>query len=738
MPRAVGRNVLRKEGVEKVTGVARYIDDLTVPNLLQARTIRSTIPSGEIVDIRYDLDPKAFTVVTHRDVPGRNIVALIEDDQPALAENTIRHVAEPILLLAHEDRDALLAARVDIVYRETAPSYDPEASPITFKNIAIEKGDLDQGFAAADVIVEGEYRMGHQEQLYIETNGVIAVPGPNGDITVYGSMQCPYYVHRALKVLLGLPDEKVRVIQTETGGGFGGKEEYPSMIAGHAALVALKSRRPVKLIYDRVEDMVATTKRHPAIVRHRTGVRRDGRLTAVDIDAVFDGGAYATLSAVVLSRGVIHASGPYRCDHVRIRGRATMTNTPPNGAFRGFGAPQTQFAAEVHMDRIAEQIGIDPVRLREINALRPGDTTATGQRLGRDTSALQVLREAVKRTDFKRRRRAIAHDNARVAGTSDVARARRGIGLSLFFHGSGFTGGGEVKLASKASLALTERGVRILVASTEIGQGTRTMHAQIVADTLGIPYDDVEVNAADTGVVPDSGPTVASRTCMIVGRILQRCAEEMRARLGKMTPKEYLRRHGPLVITREYERPTGMAWDDVRYRGDAYGTYGWACDVVEVEVDRDTWEVKPIAFTTVHEIGKAIHPLLALGQIEGGSAQGLGYALLEDVVMREGRMANASLTNYIIPTTLDTPRMEVVVLENPYQHGPFGAKGVGEMPIDGPAPAVINALRHAGFDLREIPATPEKIMAAHVEPQSTQRSRRKRLSASSARSAVAS
>ncbi|OLC51578.1 MAG: hypothetical protein AUH43_02305 [Acidobacteria bacterium 13_1_40CM_65_14] len=723
MPRAVGRNVLRKEGVEKVTGVARYIDDLTVPNLLQARTIRSTIPSGEIVDIRYDLDPKAFTVVTHRDVPGRNIVALIEDDQPALAENTIRHVAEPILLLAHEDRDALLAARVDIVYRETAPSYDPEASPITFKNIAIEKGDLDQGFAAADVIVEGEYRMGHQEQLYIETNGVIAVPGPDGDITVYGSMQCPYYVHRALKVLLGLPDEKVRVIQTETGGGFGGKEEYPSMIAGHAALVALKSRRPVKLIYDRVEDMVATTKRHPAIVRHRTGVRRDGRLTAVDIDAVIDGGAYATLSAVVLSRGVIHASGPYRCDHVRIRGRATMTNTPPNGAFRGFGAPQTQFAAEVHMDRIAEQIGIDPVRLREINALRPGDTTATGQRLGRDTSALQVLREAVKRTHFKRRRRAIAHDNARVAGTSDVARARRGIGLSLFFHGSGFTGGGEVKLASKASLALTERGVRILVASTEIGQGTRTMHAQIVADTLGIPYDDVEVNAADTGVVPDSGPTVASRTCMIVGRILQRCAEEMRARLGKMTPKEYLRRHGPLVITREYERPTGMAWDDVRYRGDAYGTYGWACDVVEVEVDRDTWEVKPIAFTTVHEIGKAIHPLLALGQIEGGSAQGLGYALLEDVVMREGRMANASLTNYIIPTTLDTPRMEVVVLENPYQHGPFGAKGVGEMPIDGPAPAVINALRHAGFDLREIPATPEKIMAAHVEPQSTQRSR---------------
>src|SRR2546422_1932532 len=427
MPRAVGRNVLRKEGVEKVTGVARYIDDLTFPNLLQVRTIRSTIPSGEIVDIRYDLDPKAFTVVTHRDVPGRNIVALIEDDQPALAENTIRHVAEPILLLAHEDRDALLAARVDIVYRETTPSYDPEASPITFKKIAIEKGDLEQGFAAADVIVEGEYRMGHQEQLYIETNGVIAVPGPNGDITVYGSMQCPYYVHRALKVLLGLPDEKVRVIQTETGGGFGGKEEYPSMIAGHAALVALKSRRPVKLVYDRVEDMVATTKRHPAIVRHRTGVTRDGRLVAMDIEVILDGGAYVTLSPVVLSRGAIHAAGPYRCDNVRIAARAMFTNTPPNGAFRGFGAPQTQFGVEVHMERIAEALGLDPVRLRERNLLRPGDTTATGQRVGEDCSALAVLRTAVRRSGFRRKR-------ASYAGT------RRGIGLALYWHGSGFTG----------------------------------------------------------------------------------------------------------------------------------------------------------------------------------------------------------------------------------------------------------------------------------------------------------
>jgi len=699
MPRSVGRSVLRKDGLDKVTGAAKYVDDLSFPNLLHARTIRSTVPAGAITGITFDFDKTGFTIVDHRDVPGRNIVALIDDDQPCLAERTIRHFAEPIVILAHADRDRLRAADVRIDYRPTAPNYDPTASAVSFKSIAIDKGDLEAGFSAADTVVEGEYRVGSQEQLYIEPNGMIAVPSDDGrGITVYGSMQCPYYVHRALTVLLGFGPDSVRIVQTETGGGFGGKEEYPSMIAGHAALAALKARRPVKLVYDRVEDMIATTKRHPGVIRHRTGLARDGHLTAMDIDVQFDGGAYATLSAVVLSRGVLHASGPYRCDNIRIRGRAMMTNTPPNGAFRGFGAPQTQFAIEAHMDRIAAALDLDPVRLRDLNALRPGDTTATGQRLGADCSAREVLREAVRRTGFAKRRKALAGTN-------------RGIGLSLFFHGSGFTGAGETKLASKASLALTQRGARILVANTEIGQGTRTMLAQIVADTLRVPYDDVEVNAADTGEVPDSGPTVASRTCMIVGRLLERCAIEMRERLGGLSPRTYFRRHGHLVVTKQYEKPPEMNWDETTYRGDAYGSFGWACDVVEVEVDRDTWAVRPVKLTTVHEIGKAIHPMLVAGQIEGGTAQGLGWALLEDVVMRDGSMANHTMTNYIVPTTLDTPDMEIVVLERPYKHGPFGAKGVGEMPIDGPAPAVVNALRHAGFDVREIPATPEKLMA---------------------------
>ncbi len=698
---AVGRSVPRKDGVAKVTGAARYVDDLAFPGMLHGATVRAPIPRGELLGVRLGFDPAGFTLADWRDIPGKNVIALIEDDQPCLVEREIRHAEEPILLLAHEDRERLIEARARVALdvRPRDPIFDPRASPRTFKEIRIEKGDLARGFAEADVVVEGEYRTGHQEQLYIEPNGMIAVPEEDGGIAVYGSMQCPFYVQKALLGVLALPPEKVRVVQVETGGGFGGKEDYPSIIAAHAALLARKAGRPVKIVYDRTEDMAATTKRHPSIIRHRWGLRRDGTIAAMEIDVLLDGGAYVTLSPVVLSRACLHATGPYCCDHVRVHGRAVMTHTPPNGAFRGFGAPQALFAAEVHMERAAERLGLDPVEIRRRNALRPGDTTATGQRLGPDASALEVLEEAVRRSDFARKRR-------------EWKGSGRGIGLSLFFHGSGFTGAGEVRLASKAALELTERGARILVASTEIGQGTRTMHAQIVADALGVRYEDVEIADPDTRRVPDSGPTVASRTCMVVGKILERCAREMRRRLGGLSPAEYLRRHGPLVVTGEYERPPGMRWDEERYVGDAYGAYGWGCNVAEVEVDPVTWEVRPLRHTAVVEVGKAIHPVLAAGQVEGGTAQGIGYALLEKVEMRDGRMANAQLTNYIVPTTLDTPPIDVAILERPYEHGPWGAKGLGELPIDGPAPAIANALRHAGFDVREIPATPELLMNA--------------------------
>jgi CO/xanthine dehydrogenase Mo-binding subunit len=692
---AVGKSVSRKDGIGKATGGAKYADDITFPGMIHGRTIRSAIPCGRVKSINYDFDTAGFTICDYRDVPSKNIVDLIEKDQPFLVETEIKHMAEPILLLAHEDREKLNAANVIIEYEEDTPLFDPEKSTLSFKDIDIIKGDVAGALASADVVVEGTYRTGHQEHVYIETNGLIAVP-EEGGYALYGSMQCPFYVIKALRCLMGSAHPNIRVIQTETGGGFGGKEEYPSMIAGHALMLAHKSGRPVKIIYDRVEDMIATTKRHPAIVRHRTGLKKDGTLVAMDIEVILDGGAYVTLTPTVLSRGCIHAAGPYRCENTRIRGRGVFTNTPPNGAFRGFGAPQTEFAVEVHMERIAEQLKMDPVELRRKNALRAGDKTATGQTLRDDTSALMVLDEAVRRTDFSRKRKEYKGTN-------------RAIGLSLFFHGAGFTGAGERNLKSKARLDLTETGVRIAVGSTEIGQGTRTMHAQIVTDALGIPYEDVEVAQPDTSRVADSGPTVASRTCMVVGKILEECAEEMKGKLGGLSPAAYYKKNGPMSVERMYEPPAWIQWDDKTYLGDAYATYGWGCDVIELELDPYTFEVKPIKMTVVHEFGRPIHPALARGQIEGGTAQGLGYALLENVVMRNGAMANAQLTNYVIPTTLDMPELDIVMMENPYPGGPFGAKGLGELPMDGPGPAVVNALRHLGCDVREIPATPEHI-----------------------------
>jgi len=406
----------RREGPAKLTGAAKYTDDLVFPGAWYGITIRSTEPHARLVAIEPDpdLDWSKVVLVTAADIPGDNVVSLISDDQPVLVPvgGEIQHVAEPVALLAAPDRETLRRLRglVRLVTELLPALFDPEASDHVFANYEIATGDLQAGFAEANVVLEGEYRVGHQEQLYIEGQAMIAVPGDDGGIVIHGSLQCPYYVHRALKRALAIDAVQARVIQEETGGGFGGKEEYPSMLALHAALLALKCRRPVRMIYDRHEDIAATTKRHPAIVRHRTGVTRDGRLVAQDIEVIMDGGAYSTLTPVVLSRGALHAGGPYRCPNVRIRARETRTNTPPNGAFRGFGAPQTEFAAEIQLDRLAERLGLSPAEVRARNVYRLGDTTPTGQVLRESVAAEEVLRIAVETSGFERIRDETARD----------------------------------------------------------------------------------------------------------------------------------------------------------------------------------------------------------------------------------------------------------------------------------------------------------------------------------------
>jgi CO/xanthine dehydrogenase Mo-binding subunit len=733
----LGRSVPRKEGRDKVTGRARYTDDLTFPGLVHGVTVRSDAARGIIRKIEFGpgIPWDEFTVVTARDIPGENCVLLIERDQPLLADGAVNHPEEAIVLLAHADpyflEEARRAVRIEI--EPLPPIFTLEDSLArkeiiwgadnVFKSYAVNKGDVEAAFARTDcVIVEGEYRTGAQEQLYIEPQGMVSIANPHNGVTVWGSMQCPYYIHKALVPIFGLPAEKIRVVQAETGGGFGGKEEYPSMIAGHAALLAWKSGRPVKIVYDRAEDMAATTKRHPSRTRHRTAVTRDGKLLAMDIDFALDGGAYATLSSVVLSRGTIHAAGPYFCPNVRIRSRAVATNTPPHGAFRGFGAPQSIFALELHMNRVAHAVGLPPEEFRRRNFIARDQTTATGQVIREAVNMTRLLDRALRESDY-------AAKSERFARENPGARVKRGIGFASFFHGAGFTGSGETYLASVVEAEATADGrVRVMTANTEMGQGANTVFAQIAADALGLDYGQIDIAQPDTAAVPNSGPTVASRTSMVVGKLVEAAALGIKLELasaGLLAPsdnsledfarscRDYIDTRGPLRARSQYHAPPGLHWDDATYSGDAYGAFAWAVYVAEVSVDTATFETHVDDFVAVQEIGKVIHPVLAAGQIEGGVAQGIGYALTENVVWHNGRMANGQMTNYIMPTAADLPRIRVFFEENPYAFGPGGAKGIGELPIDGPAPAILNAIENAtGRAIREIPATPERLMEA--------------------------
>jgi CO/xanthine dehydrogenase Mo-binding subunit len=732
-PHLVGQGVPRKEGREKVAGRARYVDDLTLPDMLHGATVRSQEPRGRIRQISFGpgIPWEQFTVVTARDIPGKNVVALIENDQPFLADEVVNHPEEAVVLLAHADKNLLEKARRAITIEiDPLPAvFNIEDSLAQkeiiwgqdniLKSFLLDKGNVDDVWAGAGLIVEGEYFTGAQEQLYIETQGMLAVANGAEGVTVWGSLQCPYYVQKALMSLFGFAAEKVRIVQAETGGGFGGKEEYPSMIAGHAALLAWKSGRPVKIVYDRAEDMAATTKRHPARIRHRTAVSREGQFQAMEIDLAIDGGAYATLSSVVLSRATIHAAGPYACPNVRIRSTALATNTPPQGAFRGFGAPQSIFALERQLDKVAAAVGLPPEELRRRNFLTTGTATATGQTITEPINLSGLLDRALKYSDYRAKRERFASENP-------GRRVKRGIGVASFMHGAGFTGSGEQYLASIVEAEATPEGrVRILAASTEIGQGTNTIFSQIAAEALRLPEEYIEVAQPDTASVPNSGPTVASRTSMVVGKLVESAVCSLRQSLvdcrligTDYTPAEfaiacrrYLKMHGPLRARSQYQPPPGLQWDDQHYRGDAYGAFGWAVYVAEVTVDTLTYQTEVVDFVALQEIGRVLNPLLATGQIQGGVAQGIGYALYENVVWDRGRMVNGQMTNYIMPTSMDLPLIRVYFEEQPYAFGPGGAKGIGELPMDGPAPAIASAIENAvGVFVNEIPATPERLM----------------------------
>ncbi len=753
----VGKPVVRADGLEKVTGRARFVADLAFPAMLHARVIRSTVPHGRIRHL--DLEqaravPGVVRIALASDIPGENIIPVVLRDQPCLAEGTVRYLGEAIGLIAATSLqaadEALRRVRIDYdllpALLDPARSRHPESPRLfgtdnVFKHLSLRKGNPEKAFAKADLVLERHYRTPAQEHAYLETQGAVVVPQPDGGLDVHGAMQCPFYVQEGVAEVLGLSLNRVRVIQCATGGGFGGKEDFPSMVAAQAAILAHLIGRPVKLVYDRDEDMLCTSKRHPAVIRFKTGATRDGRLVAAEVEYLMDGGAYATLSPVVALRGTIHAAGPYRIDDICVETRAVATNRVPSGAFRGFGEPQVAFACECQMDEMARRLGLDPLEMRRRNLLREGGRTATGQLLAESVGLEECLEKVAEACDYGRKAREWGRDQGVL---------RRGIGLSTVYYGMGLGAGGAHMARTGSHVQLCLDGSALFaVGTTEIGQGMRTVLSQIVADELGIPYDAVRMMPSDTSRIPDSGPTVASRTTTMSGNSLRQACKPIRATLlataAGMTghPVEELRLedgwlvHAPgekrlLPYTevvqeagRKRENLTAVGWyqaaktdwDAETGQGHAYLAYAFAANAVEVEVDVRTGQVRVTRITAAHDVGRAINPQGVEGQIEGGAVQGLGYGLFEEVLTSGGGVGNHSFSTYILPTTLDTPEIEPIIVESAYRDGPHGAKGFGEQPLIGIAPALRNAILHAtGVLLYQVPVTPERVLKALGNP----------------------
>jgi CO/xanthine dehydrogenase Mo-binding subunit len=709
----IGDPVGRFDAHDKISGRAAYTADLVFEGMLNAGTLRSIHPHARILAIHVPVLPRGYCVVDRRDVPGKNRVKMIADDQPFFAEETVRYVGEPILLVVGPDRGEIdrILSSIQVRYEALKPvlgieEADALGAEQRFVEYAIGKGSPEKAFAEASRVFEAEYRTGLQEHVYLETQGVVGTCDGQR-LTVYGSLQCPYYVKSALVQGLGWDPDRVRVVQSATGGAFGGKEDYPSIIAGHAAFAALKTGRPVRLVLDRREDMSCTTKRHPSLIRVKTALDGRAAVIGVDVDIRLDGGAYEGLSSVVLQRAMFHCTGAYRFDNVRVGGKVLRTNTVPTGAFRGFGSPQAVFAIEMHMHSLAEFLGEDPLDFKMKHLLRSGDSTVTGGTLRERVMMPEMVQRALAMSGYRekaigRRRQSTDGSGAKAqVALPSAGRKLKGIGVSLFNHGCAFTGSGERdKIKAKVKLVKRSDGtVEILTASAEFGQGPSTALRKIVARTLGLPLTAVMCENPDTDRVPDSGPTVASRTVMIVGKLLERAARDLKSKWDT----------APKVETRaEYEQPEYVQWDQAAFRGNAYPVYSWGVNVVEVEIDPLTFETAVKGVWGVYDAGAAIDERMLRGQLAGGVVQGLGYGAMEVMESLGGEVLQTSLSDYLIPTSLDFPAVECALVDNPFEHGPYGAKGAGELPFVGAAPALAAAVQSAiGAPLRRIPVTPE-------------------------------
>ncbi len=675
---------------EKATGKAIYISDIKIPGMLYAKTLRSPYQKAKIIKRNYPSLEEGYFIVDYKDIPGKNFVKIIFDDMPVFVETEINYYMEPILLVVGPDKLKILEIvnQIEIEYEVLDAEYEFVNSAI---NYHFTKGDISNAKENATDEIEYHYETPYQEQLYIEPQGMIGYLEDN-QVTLVGSIQCPYYVKNAVISILDCEEDYVRVIQSTVGGAFGGKEEFPSLIACQLAVAIEKVQKPIKLIYEREEDMEVTTKRHPAKITLKAYVK-DKNILGISSNVGIDAGAYIGLSGVVLSRALIASTGAYTIDNLEVNGDVFITNTVPNGAFRGFGAPQMLFAVEMFIHHVAKELDIDPLELRKKHLAKQNDATSTNGKFRDPIIMPEMLEKVLKEANYVEKVNTYKNDNS-----------YRGIGMSWFLHGCGFTGSGEATHI-KALVKLEkdkQDNVEILIAAVDMGQGVKTTMRKLVANVLNIPIEKVVYNFPDTNRVPDSGPTVASRTTMIVGGLIARAALKLKEKWvdGKHQLAE-----------ERFKQPAYIKWDEDKFSGDAYPAYSWGINIVEVEVDKVTYQVSVKESWNIYDVGKAIDEQIILGQADGGQLQGIGYGYLEVMNHKDGKIQQKNVTNYIIPTSVDTPIMNNYLMDNPYPLGPYGAKGAGELTLVGGAPAVALAIENAiGKKITKIPVTPEYIM----------------------------
>lgn len=708
----IGDRIVRVDAVQKARGEAVYVSDMTLPDMQYAYMVRSTVPRGKILQIHLPQMPEGYWFISAKDIPaqGKNELWMIMKDWRCFAEDYVLYVGETIGLVVGPDRGVLkeLRDQIQIDYEEQTPAVTiddgincvggpmfPEKGSNEMCELFCEKGrPMAEVFAEADEIFEETLTTPYQEHVHLETNGAIATM-EDGKFVFYASAQCPFYIRKSIAGLLGILAEDIIIRQCTTGGAFGGKEHFPDVLCGALLVAENKIRKPIKMIFDREEDTRFSVKRHPSKCIYKTAIK-DGKITGMEGHIYYNCGAYLSSSYVVLQRGVFHGNGVYTFPNTYLKGVGIGTNTFPTCAFRGFGAPQTIFAVETHMDHIARHLDVDPLEFKMQYLAKKGDETTTNGHIIEEVKLPEMLEVITRESDYWRKSREYKPG------------CGRGIGISLYNHGGAFTGNGEQAIIkAHARLVKTGDRVSIQVGSTEMGQGFKTTLRKICAATLGVSIDQIEYKDPDTAKVVDSGPTAASRSTMIVGRLVERAALEMKERWDE----------GDFSTEVEYEHPEGYPWDQDTFRGDAYLGYGWGVACVEVEVDKRTNEVRTTGIWSSHEIGKAIDELIVHGQINGGILQSLGYGSMEKLENKKGYFRQKSMSDYVIPTSMDFPKQFYHIQENPYPWGPYGAKGMGELVFNGASAAYVDAVERAlGTQFHAIPIPPEDIeeALAHV------------------------